>query len=168
MLSRSSSQPLGFPISLEPQHPMKSCPTCNRTFEDTFTFCLVDGAILSAPFDPHATLVIPEARQTEAATTGVLKHEETKQEIPPTIATPKPEQKSEELVSTITAPAPAFERAQLATSAKRHVRKSNVLAWIIIVLGSIFIIFFVLWVLTNKNRGTQGLPKKVDINIQSK
>lgn len=31
---------------------MKSCPTCNRTFEDTFTFCLIDGSILSAPFDP--------------------------------------------------------------------------------------------------------------------
>jgi formylglycine-generating enzyme required for sulfatase activity len=31
---------------------MKSCPTCNRTFEDTMSFCLVDGAILSAPFDP--------------------------------------------------------------------------------------------------------------------
>lgn len=33
---------------------MKSCPICNRTFEDTMTFCLVDGAILSAPFDPNA------------------------------------------------------------------------------------------------------------------
>lgn len=34
---------------------MKSCPACNRTFEDTLTFCLVDGSILSAPFDPGAT-----------------------------------------------------------------------------------------------------------------
>jgi len=31
---------------------MKSCPACNRTFEDTFTFCLIDGSVLSAPFDP--------------------------------------------------------------------------------------------------------------------
>jgi Flp pilus assembly protein TadD len=31
---------------------MKSCPTCNRTFEDKLTYCLVDGSILSAPFDP--------------------------------------------------------------------------------------------------------------------
>jgi Flp pilus assembly protein TadD len=30
---------------------MKSCPTCNRTFEDALTYCLVDGSILSAPFD---------------------------------------------------------------------------------------------------------------------
>jgi formylglycine-generating enzyme required for sulfatase activity len=44
---------------------MKSCPTCNRTFEDTMSFCLVDGSILSAPFDPnahqHETIARPEA-----------------------------------------------------------------------------------------------------------
>lgn len=34
---------------------MKSCPTCNRTFEDTFTFCLIDGSVLSAPYDPAET-----------------------------------------------------------------------------------------------------------------
>ena len=34
---------------------MKSCPTCHRTFEDTLTYCLVDGSILSAPYDPEAT-----------------------------------------------------------------------------------------------------------------
>ena len=33
---------------------MKSCPTCRRTFEDTFTFCLADGALLDPPFDPTA------------------------------------------------------------------------------------------------------------------
>lgn len=42
---------------------MKSCPTCNRTFEDSFAFCLVDGAILSAPYDPKfeppATVAYP-------------------------------------------------------------------------------------------------------------
>lgn len=27
---------------------MKSCPKCNRTFEDSFSFCLEDGAVLSA------------------------------------------------------------------------------------------------------------------------
>src|SRR6266850_5982404 len=33
---------------------MKSCPQCERTFEDTFSFCLVDGSVLSAPFDPDS------------------------------------------------------------------------------------------------------------------
>jgi len=51
---------------------MKSCPTCNRTFEDTLTYCLIDGSILSAPFDPHATIRIPEVRKTEPSPTEVL------------------------------------------------------------------------------------------------
>jgi hypothetical protein len=51
---------------------MKSCPTCNRTFEDTFTFCLVDGAILSAPFDPHAVQKIPEPRHAEPPPTQLM------------------------------------------------------------------------------------------------
>ena len=38
---------------------MKSCPACKRTyFEDTFAFCLEDGSLLSAPYDPDATLRI--------------------------------------------------------------------------------------------------------------
>ena len=51
---------------------MKSCPTCNRTFEDTLTYCLIDGSILSAPFDPHATIPSPEVRKTEPSPTEVL------------------------------------------------------------------------------------------------
>ena len=37
---------------------MKKCPTCKRTFEDTFTFCLKDGSVLNPPLDPEATLLI--------------------------------------------------------------------------------------------------------------
>lgn len=37
---------------------MKKCPTCNRTFEDTLTFCLKDGSILDPPYDPEATIRI--------------------------------------------------------------------------------------------------------------
>lgn len=43
---------------------MKSCPTCNRTFEDDLTYCLIDGAILSPPFDPYVTLPLPQQNQT--------------------------------------------------------------------------------------------------------
>lgn len=28
---------------------MKTCPKCNRTFEDSFSFCLEDGTVLSSP-----------------------------------------------------------------------------------------------------------------------
>jgi|GEM_PF-5500457 len=51
---------------------MKSCPTCNRTFEDTFTFCLIDGAVLSAPYDSEATKRIPETHKNDPSTTEVL------------------------------------------------------------------------------------------------
>ncbi len=35
---------------------MKECPECHRTYADeTTTFCLADGALLSAPYDPPET-----------------------------------------------------------------------------------------------------------------
>ena len=51
---------------------MKSCPDCNRTFEDTLTFCLVDGSILSAPFDPRATQHHPASRNTDPSPTEIM------------------------------------------------------------------------------------------------
>jgi hypothetical protein len=38
---------------------MKRCPQCKRTYsDDTFSFCLADGSLLSAPFDSEKTLVL--------------------------------------------------------------------------------------------------------------
>lgn len=51
---------------------MKSCPACNRTFDDTMTFCLVDGSILSAPFDPQATESLPAPRRPDPDRTGIM------------------------------------------------------------------------------------------------
>lgn len=34
---------------------MKSCPKCNRTYDDSFSFCLEDGSVLSASFAQRAT-----------------------------------------------------------------------------------------------------------------
>ena len=46
---------------------MKTCPTCQRTFSDeSLTFCLVDGAVLSAPYDPNQTQILPEPRTTDS------------------------------------------------------------------------------------------------------
>ena len=39
---------------------MKTCPTCNRTFEDNLTFCLSDGTVLDPPIDPDATILMSE------------------------------------------------------------------------------------------------------------
>jgi hypothetical protein len=66
---------------------MKSCPTCKRTFEDDLTYCLVDGAILSAPYDPQATQRIPEPRITHQPLTEILLKSNA---LPPTIRSPIP------------------------------------------------------------------------------
>src|ERR1043165_1453430 len=45
---------------------MKRCPRCNRTYgNDEFAFCLEDGTILSAPYDPQQTLVLPALNKTD-------------------------------------------------------------------------------------------------------
>ncbi len=37
---------------------MKKCPTCNRNYADeTLSFCMEDGALLSPAYDPYETLV---------------------------------------------------------------------------------------------------------------
>jgi hypothetical protein len=72
---------------------MKSCPACNRTFEDTFTFCLVDGSILSAPFDPQATGQIPNVRDTTPPPTQVMSppnFPNSRDALPPTMLAPQP------------------------------------------------------------------------------
>jgi hypothetical protein len=52
---------------------MKKCPSCNRTYADeTLTFCLADGSLLSAPYDPEATQRIYPSRVTNQTPTEVL------------------------------------------------------------------------------------------------
>jgi Tfp pilus assembly protein PilF len=110
--------------------PMKSCPACNRTFEDTFTFCLADGSLLDAPFDPHATLVIPEPRQTAPPPTELLVPEEKAVEIPQTIASPQPGRKAEELVPNISTHAPVFDSPQIQWSPVGPTRRSMRWLWV--------------------------------------
>ena len=53
---------------------MKSCPVCGRTYaDDTFAFCLDDGARLSASYGPQPTLQIPAARETDQPRTEILR-----------------------------------------------------------------------------------------------
>ena len=52
---------------------MKSCPICNRLYgDDTLTFCLEDGARLSAPYDPRSTLKGSAGRETDPPRTEIL------------------------------------------------------------------------------------------------
>src|SRR6476619_1082193 len=73
---------------------MKSCPTCNRTYpDDTLAFCLMDGSVLSAPYDPSETQA-PPRRSNEPPPTEVIS------------APAKPTEVRTPLQSTIRAPVP--------------------------------------------------------------
>jgi len=66
---------------------MKRCPKCDRTFEESLTFCLVDGSVLSAPFDPHATLRDTTRNTAEPPPTEVLPSQHS---IPPATKSSQP------------------------------------------------------------------------------
>jgi hypothetical protein len=52
---------------------IKECPICKRTYADaSVTFCLADGSLLSAPFDPEATQHLPVSLNTEPQATLVV------------------------------------------------------------------------------------------------
>ena len=52
---------------------IKKCPKCNRTYSDeTLTFCLADGALLSAPHDSKTTAQLSAPRNTDETSTEVL------------------------------------------------------------------------------------------------
>ena len=95
---------------------MKSCPTCNRTFEDDLTFCLVDGAILSSPYDPQATQRIPEPRITNQPPTEILLNSNA---LPPTIRSPIP------LNPPVPSPAPQF------ATVSPEQKSDNFIKWLI-------------------------------------
>lgn len=140
---------------------MKSCPQCNRTFEDSFTFCLIDGSVLSAPFDPHATLASPEPRQTEQQLLETLKFDEDIQEIPTIIRSPQPEQKPEGLNSKIAAITPTFEPSQIKDSPAPPpppARKSKRLPLMIGALATFFVIGVVVLILANRTDSTRREP----------
>jgi hypothetical protein len=52
---------------------MKSCPACNRTYpDDTLAFCLVDGSVLSAPYDSDKDRSGPATRGSNSTQTQIL------------------------------------------------------------------------------------------------
>jgi hypothetical protein len=52
---------------------MKRCPQCNRTFSDeTLSFCIADGQLLSASYEGPETLPLAPARPTKGAVTEIL------------------------------------------------------------------------------------------------
>ena len=75
---------------------MKKCPKCNRTYaDDGFTFCLEDGALLSAPYDPKekpiSTIQSGGPPPTAVMPDDIVRSPD-KESVPPppTIASPDP------------------------------------------------------------------------------
>ena len=73
---------------------MKKCPSCNRTYaDDGFTFCLEDGALLSAPYEAGKTdEPVSTIQSAGPPPTAVLPaSEKSSRELPPTVkAAPSP------------------------------------------------------------------------------
>lgn len=122
---------------------MKSCPTCNRTFEDTFTFCLIDGAILSAPFDPAAPKERPPSRDAAPPQTEVIG-------IAPD-SVPARVSASRDAQSTIAAPfvqQPRQPQQPFAPAATAQPRPAlDVVRWMFILRGVVAILFGILLLL---------------------
>jgi hypothetical protein len=94
---------------------MKSCPTCNRTYpDDTLAFCLVDGSILSAPYELENPGRASSPQRNSLQPTEVLN---------PTIASPQP---------TITALHPPEPLAQRQTSTPPQRRGKRLQLFVIV------------------------------------
>lgn len=84
---------------------MKSCPTCNQTYaDDSLNYCLADGSVLSAPYDPSASHLGPAPPARNLPKTEVLYHapKSADQISPsanstlPSLLTPTPRPKAEQ------------------------------------------------------------------------
>jgi hypothetical protein len=125
---------------------MKTCPICSRTYgDDTLTFCLDDGARLSAPYDPHETLKEPAARYTDPPTTEILPSELT-----PVNSAPAP------MRSTIAAFAPlgypeGAPQSQLTEkrSGTHWIILSGALA--LVVFGLVMVLGYIAWKANSKS-----------------
>ncbi len=138
---------------------MKSCPSCNRTYsDDTITFCLVDGSVLSAPYHPDQTRRIPEPRTTQAAATEILPSGSSGSRAP--------------LQSTIRAPAPSVPPLNPSTPPVNidDSPKRNIVAWLlvstaIVIIGIVAIVAVVImaprWGSNESSSRTQASPSPV-------
>lgn len=133
---------------------MKACPTCKRTYGDeTLTFCLADGSLLSAPYDPHETLRIPATRATDPAPTEIMN--------------PTPPDSRRPALSTIQATPPQFPH-----SAPRPARtqKQGSKVWlvigVIVSLGLIVVVASILVLVSLSASDSQSDVKVVNANAR--
>ncbi len=139
---------------------MKACPTCKRTYADeTLSYCLVDGSILSAPYDPHDTVRIHAPRATDPAPTEIMN------------PAPRPPDLKPSTLSTIQAPAPPplYAGKQQAPANEKQSGKP----WMAIGIGmSLFLIIAVgaimsfIWLGQDSSADNHPPPKDPNINVK--
>lgn len=122
---------------------MKSCPVCKRTYpDDTLAFCLIDGSVLSAPYDPRDD---PHGRGRGSSTqTQVLN---------PTM----PSDQAPTIQPTIRAAAPQVpplypESRPLAQSEERKSKAPGVIAGIAVFLAGVLGVALLVSLWTNKSK----------------
>ena len=102
---------------------IKQCPSCSRTYSDeSISFCLADGALLSAPFD---------SARVQAPPTQVMPP-------PPTRAAAPPTQPAKPAVSTITS-TPEYRPVILADAGDAPKERTG-LIWIVIAVGALSLV----------------------------
>ena len=143
---------------------MKSCPTCKRTFEDTFTFCLIDGSVLSAPYDPEAPHAVPTRRDTSPPTEILTSDHQAPELAPTRVAIPADSSDQR----TITTPAPARVQFDHATQSAASPRKSSSISKVLIAVAAVSVLgVVILGVLVAVQFSSQKRPPKVDVNVRS-
>jgi|SRR5688572_2897861 len=135
---------------------MKSCPNCNRTYpDDTLAFCLMDGSVLSAPYDPAAK----PARDMNPPPTEVMS------QAPGTVDTGqhqlRPTTPSLPL-TTIQAPPPALPARE--TREALQVTKSNSRAYVVLGVVAVFVVGVVVAILIMTRQSAPSVDR-LNLNV---
>lgn len=147
---------------------MKSCPTCDRTYaDDTFTFCLDDGSLLSAPYDSQSTLQIPAPRNTEPPKTEILPHALT-----PVNTQPAPPNSTLRDSATLVYTSAATEQTRLTEqrSGKHWLIVGGVVA--LVALGFVITLGYVAWQINDQSapqssKDNSNIPTNSNVSINA-
>src|SRR5258705_506194 len=123
---------------------IKQCPSCNRTYsDDSISFCLADGALLSAPY--------PSSKD-EAPATEILPA--------PSRAAVSPAQPAKPVTPTITS-LPGFRGVTLAeTDAASHQSRGTI--WVAIVFAVLALVgvgLLVRYAMRDRNESTSAVAQ---------
>src|SRR5258705_1910242 len=118
---------------------MKECPGCHRTYsDDTTTFCLADGSLLSAPYSPEATSR-PPLNSADPPPTEI---------IPSPLNTEASQPISQSVPQSTILAAPIFSNQHSGSAPLFKESKSSRLAWLLGGLAFLIIVGFSLAMLS--------------------